>query len=199
MVSGSLALLYFLLGFHGGRQGSGPDRGRSPVEWGDFPSVRTSVRTSIHPFPPLNHPARPEAQPASQPSLRLQGWLAGPQAWLAGPQAWLDGPEGGTDGWMDKCTDEQTENLPILEDFVPYRCRCPVTAQLQPKNYIKQGKGTADHMMPLAMRLVLFFLVLPSSLPLFLPFPLLFFPSFSSQSLFLFLGSGPDRGRSPVE
>ena len=40
MVSGSLALLYFLLSFHGGRQGSGPDRGRSPVEWGDFLSVR---------------------------------------------------------------------------------------------------------------------------------------------------------------
>ena len=44
MVSGSLAQLYFLLGFHGGRQGSGPDRGRSPVEWGDFPSVRPFVR-----------------------------------------------------------------------------------------------------------------------------------------------------------
>ena len=87
MVSGSLALLYFLLGFHGGRQGSGPDRGRSPVEWGDFPSVRPSVR----PFPPLGQPARPKAQPARQPSLRLQGWLAG-------PQAWLDGPEGGMDG-----------------------------------------------------------------------------------------------------
>ena len=39
MVSGSLALLYFLLGFHGGRQGSGPNREQSPVEWGDFPSV----------------------------------------------------------------------------------------------------------------------------------------------------------------
>ena len=39
MVSGSLALLYFFLGFHGGRQGSGPDRGQSPVESGDFPSV----------------------------------------------------------------------------------------------------------------------------------------------------------------
>ena len=33
MVSSSLSLLYFLLSFHGGRQGSGPDRGRSPVEW----------------------------------------------------------------------------------------------------------------------------------------------------------------------
>ena len=55
MVSGSLALLYFLLGFHGGRQGSGPNRGQSPVEWGDF--------LSVCPFPPLGHPARSEAQP----------------------------------------------------------------------------------------------------------------------------------------
>ena len=57
MASGSLALLYFLLSFHGGGQGSGPDRGQSPVEWGDFPYVRPYV-------PPLGHPARPEAQPA---------------------------------------------------------------------------------------------------------------------------------------
>ena len=47
------------------------------------------------------------------------------------------------------CTYGRTENLPILQDFVPYRGRCPATAQLQPKNYIKQGKGTSDHMMPL--------------------------------------------------
>ena len=52
MVSGSLALLFFLLGFHGGRQGSGPDRGGSPVEWGDFPSVRLSVRPSVPPSGP---------------------------------------------------------------------------------------------------------------------------------------------------
>ena len=35
--------------------GSGPGRGRSPVEWGDFPSVRpyvrTYIRTSIRPSP----------------------------------------------------------------------------------------------------------------------------------------------------
>ena len=49
------------------------------------------------------------------------------------------------DGWMDG----RMENLPILQDFVPYRGRCPATAQLQPKNYIKRGKGTADHVMPL--------------------------------------------------
>ena len=47
MVSGSLALLYFLLSFHGGRQGSGPDRGQSPVEWGDFPFVHPSAHTYV--------------------------------------------------------------------------------------------------------------------------------------------------------
>jgi len=46
MVSGSLAMLYFLLGFYGGRQDSGPDRGRGPVEWGDFRmDGRTDGRT----------------------------------------------------------------------------------------------------------------------------------------------------------
>ena len=43
MVSGSLALLYFFLGFHGGRQGSGTEREQSPVEWGDFLSVCSYV------------------------------------------------------------------------------------------------------------------------------------------------------------
>ena len=36
MVSSSLALLYFLLGFHVGKQGSGPNWGQSPVEWGIY-------------------------------------------------------------------------------------------------------------------------------------------------------------------
>ena len=60
MVSSSLALLYFLLGFHGGRQGSGPNRGQSPVEWGDFPYLHPPICL----FPPLGQPAKPEAQPA---------------------------------------------------------------------------------------------------------------------------------------
>ena len=59
MVSGSLALLYFLLGFHGDRQGSGPNRGQSPVEWGDFLSIHLIISEVI---------------------------LAGSDAWLAG---WL--------------------------------------------------------------------------------------------------------------
>ena len=74
MVSGSLALLYFLLGFHGGRQGSGPDRGRSPVEWGDFPFVRTYVRTSVR--PPL--------------------WPSGLAGWASGLAGWPRGGDGRT-------------------------------------------------------------------------------------------------------
>ena len=63
---------------------------------------------------------------------------------------WTDGwMDGRTDGWTDGRTDRRTENLPILQDFVPYQGRCPATAQLQLENCIKQGKGTADHMMPL--------------------------------------------------
>ena len=61
------------------------------------------------------------------------------------------------DGWTDRWTEGQMdgqmdgwrENLPILQDFVPYWGCCPAAAQLQPKNCIKRGKGTADHMMPL--------------------------------------------------
>ena len=79
--------------------GSGPDRGRSPVEWGDFPYVRPSIR----------------------PSVRLS-WLAGPQpGWLGLRPGWLAQRGGRTDGR----TNERTENLPILQDFVPYRGRCP--------------------------------------------------------------------------
>ena len=51
--------------------GSGPDRGRSPVEWGEIPSVRTSVRTS-----PLWLALRP-------------CWLALRPCWLALGPCWL--------------------------------------------------------------------------------------------------------------
>ena len=66
--------------------GSGPGRGRSPVEWGDFPFVCSSVCL----FPPLSHPARP-----------------GPQIWLAsGLAGWVSGlagcHRGGGDVWKYK-------------------------------------------------------------------------------------------------
>ena len=43
MVSGTLALLRYLVIYMNGKQGSGPDRGQSPVEWGEIPSVRPSA------------------------------------------------------------------------------------------------------------------------------------------------------------
>ena len=109
--------------------GSGPNRGQCPVEWGYFPYIHTSVHTSPplgHPASSEAHPARPEAQPArleaqparpgAKPGFRLQPWLAG-------FQAWLDGSEGVTDGQAGGCR----ENLPILQDFAPYRGCCPAS------------------------------------------------------------------------
>ena len=50
-------------------------------------------------------------------------------------------------GWTDVRTDVRTEFLPILQDFVPCWGRCPATLC----NFTtskKQGKGTADLLMP---------------------------------------------------
>ena len=49
MVSGTLALLRYLVIYTNVKQGSGPNRGRCPVEWGEIPFVRSSVRPSIRP------------------------------------------------------------------------------------------------------------------------------------------------------
>ena len=39
MVSGTLALLRYLVIYMNGKQGSSPDRGQSPVEWGEILSI----------------------------------------------------------------------------------------------------------------------------------------------------------------
>ena len=105
---------------------SGPDRGQSPIDWGDFPFVRPFVCLSVH--PPLRakeparqtlDPSRQASEPARQASEPLRpGWLAMSTGWLALRPAWLvlkpawlglrtawlaPRPFGGiTDGWMDK-------------------------------------------------------------------------------------------------
>merc|ERR1712212_1087834 len=91
--------------------------------------VHPSVRPSVH--SPLW---------VIQPSLRLQ-------AWLARPQAWLDDPEGGMDGRTDGRMDKRK-----ISPF--YRTSSPIGAAAQPlpmktKEKVEQGKGTADHLMPL--------------------------------------------------
>ena len=70
---------------------------------------------------------------------------------------------------------KQTENLPILQDFVPYR-GAVLPPPMKIKEKVEQGKGTADHLMPLGYFIPSF---LPSFLSSFLPSFLSFFlPSF---------------------
>ena len=50
MLSGILALLKYSVLYMNVKQGSSPDRGQSPVEWGEIHlSVHPFVRLSIHP------------------------------------------------------------------------------------------------------------------------------------------------------
>ena len=113
--------------------------------WVRYLSSQKKTQVHVHLFSPILFVICPKAvypEPLSGYSVQvvlpfgLPGWLLGPQG-----GEWMDGrTEGQTDG--------RTKNLPILQDFIPYRGHCPATAQLQPKNYMKRGKGTADHMMP---------------------------------------------------
>ena len=56
--------------------GSGPDRGRGPVEWGDFPSFLPSVRRSVGPSvrqsvsPSVRQSLSPSVRPSVGPSVR---------------------------------------------------------------------------------------------------------------------------------
>ena len=110
----------------------------------------------------------------------------------------------------DEGMDGRTEFLPILQDFVPSRRRCPATL-CDLKTAKKQGKGTADHMMPLG-DWFLYLSSFPSSYSssaahqhqlssLSLLLPLLFPRSFCPilHPLFFFLGSHPNRGQSLVQ
>ena len=113
---------------------SGPDRGQSPVEWGDFtfvcpPPQGHPARPEAQPARPEAQPARPEAQPASPEAQAWvrPGWLGFRPGWLGLRPGWLSLRP----GWMalrgDGRTNKRTENLPIIQDFIPYRGRCPAS------------------------------------------------------------------------
>ena len=124
-----------------------PSRAQEPARQALDPA-----RQASEPASQASEPASQASEPASQASEALRpAWLALRPDWLGLRPAWLAlGPSrGGKDAQTDGWTDGRTENLPILLDFVPYRGLCPATAQLEPKNCIKRGKGTADLMMPL--------------------------------------------------
>ena len=59
-----------------------PDRGRSPLEWVDFPYVHPSVCPYVRTSSPLGHPSRSEAQLA-----RPEAQPARPEAQPAKPEA----------------------------------------------------------------------------------------------------------------
>ena len=136
MVSGSLALLYFLLGFLMGRQGSGPDRGQSPVEWGDFPSVCPSVRPSVRsPLWAIQPGLRP-SQPSLKPETWLAGWLGLRPGWLGLRPGWLGlrpGWLGLRPGWMAQ-RGERTDGWTYIRKISPfYRTSSPIGAAAQKK------------------------------------------------------------------
>ena len=53
MFSGTHALLKYLVIYLNLKQGSCPDRGQSPVEWGEIPSICPSICSSNYPPPPI--------------------------------------------------------------------------------------------------------------------------------------------------
>ena len=90
MVSGALTLLKYSVIYMNVKQGSSPDRGRSPVEWGEIPSVRPSVR-----------PPRGLSQAQGGPSQVLGGprqALEGQIQALGGPSQALGGQSQGLEG-----------------------------------------------------------------------------------------------------
>ena len=80
------------------------------------------------------------------------------------------------------------ENLPILQDFVPYRGRCPASIKITEKKTkgktVEQGQGTADHLMPLGDWFTLYIFIFLSLLLVL--------------SLFLSFGQRTQRGRCPI-
>ena len=96
------------LSFLAGKQGSSPNKGQSPIECDDFPSICLS----IYLFPPLGHPARPGAQPARSEAQHarpeawgLAGWAWGLPGWAWGLACWASGLA----WWLRRMT--QTDDL----------------------------------------------------------------------------------------
>jgi len=102
---------------------------------GDFLSVCLSIPTSI---------------PHSGP-FGLAGCLGLRPGWLGPRPDWLDlspGWLGLSPGWPrggDGRTNRSMENLPILQNFVPYRGRCPKTG----KNLMTKFHNRAEKNKPL--------------------------------------------------
>ena len=115
---------------------------------------RNSVRPSVRPS------ARPSIRPPPAGLQGLKGQPAGSEGQPAGSEGQPAGSEGQPEGGgrTDGRADGRTEFLPILQDFVPCRGRCPATL-CDFTTSKKQGTGTADFMMPFGF-LFIFSLIL---------------------------------------
>ena len=166
----------FLSFFWGSVSFWAPDRGQSPVEWGVFPvcpplwAIQRGLRLSqpgLRPSQLGRRPSQPDMRPSQpakpQASDFSHGWHGLRPGWLGFRPGWL----GFRPGWMAQRggTDRQMYQRKI-SPF--YRTSSPIGATALPppmntKEKVEQGKGTADHLMPLGY---LFFIVLAGFLSL---------------------------------
>ena len=88
--------------------GSGPYRGRSPVEWKDILSIHLPSQLGLRPSQPGLRPS----QPASQVSGFRDGWLGLRPGLLGLRPGWI-AQRGGTDGRMNERTDGRMDGRKI--------------------------------------------------------------------------------------
>ena len=109
MVSSALDLLKYLVIYMNVKQGNGPDRGRSPVEWGKIPFIRSSVHPSLCPPRGLSQARGGPSQAQGGPSQALGGQI---QA-LGGPSQALGGQSQGLEG-QNQAQESLSQALGVL-------------------------------------------------------------------------------------
>ena len=106
-------------------------------------SVRPFVHPSVRPSPLwASQPGLRPSQPSLKPETWLAGWLGLRPGWLGLRPSWMAQRGGRTDGQMNE------------RKISFYRTSSPIGAAALPfpmktKEKVEQGKGTADHLMPL--------------------------------------------------
>ena len=116
-------------------------------------SLPTYIRTSVPPSGPSSQAWGPASQAWNLASQPASGFRLG---WLGLRLGWMAQRGERTDGHTNKRTNERTDERKI-SPF--YRTSSPIGAAALPppmktKEKVEQGKGTADHLMPLGYLLI---------------------------------------------